>query len=219
MKETLIITGGSIDIAFACNYIKNQTFEYIIAVDGGLEAAMKMDIVPDYVVGDFDTVSKEILGHYRENQDIIFEQFNPEKDFTDTSRAVHLAVELGTSHITVLGGIGTRMDHSLANIQLLQIPLEQGIDAMILDNCNRIRLLGTTKKELWLKKSEYKYISIIPMTEFVAGLSLSGMKYPLNEYEMHLNREISRCVSNEIVDEEAVIRLEEGKVIVVESRD
>ena len=219
MNKTLIITGGSIDIEFACDYIKNQTFEYIIAVDGGLEATMKLNLVPGYVVGDFDTVSKDILEYYRTNPDIIFKQYNPEKDYTDTGCAIHLAVELGTGHITVLGGIGSRIDHSLANIQLLQIPLEQGIDAVILDTFNRVRLLGITKKELELEKSEYKYISLIPMTELVSGISMSGMKYLLNDYDMHLGYEISRCISNEIVDENAAIRLKEGIVIVVESRD
>lgn len=219
MNETLIITGGSINLDFACNYVKNHRFEHVIAVDGGLEAAMRMNLVPEYIVGDFDTISKDILNHYRENPDITFRQFNPEKDFTDTHSAISLAMELGTLSIVILGGIGTRMDHSIANIQLLQMPLEQGIDAVLINSHNRIRLLGVKRKEIELKRSEYKYVSILPMTEVVTGLSLYGMKYPLKDYEMHMEQNISLGISNEIIKKQAVIRLQSGKIILIESRD
>lgn len=219
MSETLIISGGSLDIDFACNYLKNHSFEHIIAVDGGLESAMKMNLVPGYIVGDFDTVSKDILDSYRTNPNILFRQFNPEKDFTDTHSAINLAIELGTLSITILGGIGTRMDHSLANIQLLQMPLEQGIDAVIINSHNRIRLLGVKRKEIELKKSEYKYVSIIPMSECITGLTLTGMKYPLRNYEMYIEEAISLGVSNEIIEEPAVVKLKSGKIVLIESRD
>lgn len=219
MSETLIISGGSLDIDFACNYLKNHSFEHIIAVDGGLESAMKMNLVPGYIVGDFDTVSKDILDSYRTNPNILFRQFNPEKDFTDTHSAINLAIELGTLSITILGGIGTRMDHSLANIQLLQMPLEQGIDAVIINSHNRIRLLGVKRKEIELKKSEYKYVSIIPMSECITGLTLTGMKYPLRNYEMYIEQAISLGVSNEIIEEPAVVKLKSGKIVLIESRD
>lgn len=219
MSETLIISGGSIDIDFACNYLKNHSFDHIIAVDGGLESAMKMNLVPGYIVGDFDTVSKDILDSYRTNPNILFRQFNPEKDFTDTHSAINLAIELGTLSITVLGGIGSRMDHSLANIQLLQMPLEQGIEAVIINSNNRIRLLGVKRKEIELKKSEYKYVSIIPMSECITGLTLTGMKYPLRNYEMYIEQAISLGVSNEIIEEPAVVKLKSGKIVLIESRD
>ena len=219
MSETLIISGGSIDIDFACNYLKSHSFEHIIAVDGGLESAMKMNLVPGYIVGDFDTVSKDILDSYRTNPNIVFRQFQPEKDFTDTQSAINLAVELGTLSITIFGGIGTRMDHSLANIQLLQMPLEQGIEAVIINSHNRIRLLGVKRKEIELKKSEYKYVSIIPMSQCITGLTLTGMKYPLRNYEMYIDQTISLGVSNEIIEEPAAVKLKSGKIILIESRD
>ncbi len=219
MSETLIISGGSIDIDFARNYLKNHSFDHIISVDGGLESAMKMNLVPGYILGDFDTVSREILDSYRTNPNIVFRQFQPEKDFTDTQSAIRLAMELETLTITVLGGIGTRMDHSLANIQLLQMPLEQGIDAVIINSHNRIRLLGVKRKEIELKKSEYKYVSILPLSESVSGLTLTGMKYPLGNYEMNMEQAISLGVSNEIIEEPAVVKLKSGKIVLIESRD
>ena len=219
MNETLIIAGGSIDIAFACDYLKNRRFEHIIAVDGGLESAMKMNLVPGYIVGGFDTVSSDILDSYRTNPNIVFRQYHPEKDFSDTQSAIRLAMELETLSITIFGGIGTRMDHSLANIQLLQMPLEQGIDAVIINSHNRIRLLGVKRKEIEMKKSEYKYVSILPMSDCVTGLTLTGMKYPLGNYEMNMEQAISLGVSNEIVEEPAVVKLKSGKIVLIESRD
>ena len=124
MNETLIIAGGSIDIAFACDYLKNRRFEHIIAVDGGLESAMKMNLVPGYIVGDFDSINQAILNQYENMKDKII-KLNPEKDLTDTHSSINLAMELKSTNIVILGAIGTRIDHTIANIHILKIAMEK----------------------------------------------------------------------------------------------
>lgn len=65
MKRCLILTGGKLSLAFAGSFLKEHKFEKVVAVDGGLEAAKELDIIPDVIVGDFDTVHPEILAYYR----------------------------------------------------------------------------------------------------------------------------------------------------------
>ena len=187
--RTLIINGGNISNDFASVYIKNNRFDKIIAVDGGLSFANSMDIIPDYIVGDFDTVPKFILDQYEGKSEII--RFNPEKDNTDS-------------------------DLTIANIELLTIPLKAGIQAYIIDEYNKLYLIdGIHCIE---RQDMYgKYISLIPLTEYVKGLTLTGFKYLLKDYTYKYGSSLG--VSNELKDEHGYIQLSEGILIVMETKD
>ena len=139
--DTLIISGGNIGIDLALGLLKIKRFDHIIGVDGGLKFCYDHKIVPTRIVGDFDTLSPEILTWYKKNTQIEIREYNPVKDATDTQIAVELALSLGSDHVTILGGTGTRLDHVLGNIQSLYLALEKGVDCEILDEHNRIRLI------------------------------------------------------------------------------
>ena len=108
------------------------------------------------------------------------------------------------------------MDHLWANVQTLAIPLKAGVEAMIVDSQNRIRLI---KEKTCLKKEESygKYFSVFPLGETVSGFCIKGAKYPLNNHT--LTPYDSLCVSNQIVDDEVVIDFPEGIVILMETKD
>ncbi|MFR2486267.1 MAG: thiamine diphosphokinase, partial [Hungatella sp.] len=97
----LIITGGSIDCAFAGAFLKDKIIAMVIAVDGGLAAVKQLDIRPDAIVGDFDTVKGELLEEYSQIEGITFEQHQPEKDETDTELALRTAMEAGVSDMVI----------------------------------------------------------------------------------------------------------------------
>ena len=216
--DTLIISGGNIGIDLALGLLKIKRFDHIIGVDGGLKFCYDHKIVPTRIVGDFDTLSPEILTWYKKNTQIEIREYNPVKDATDTQIAVELALSLGSDHVTILGGTGTRLDHVLGNIQTLYLPFAKGIDCRIVDAHNRIRLVSG---ELHLKMAEQwgKYVSLIPFTTDVEGVDLIGFKYPLEKFNFTVLGTGSRGVSNEIAEEEAVIRIEKGIMILVESKD
>ena len=216
--HTLIISGGTIDTDFALDLLKKEKYDHIIGVDGALKFCKEQNIVPTRIVGDFDTLDPEILTWYQTNTQIEIRQFNPVKDATDTQIAIELAMELGSRKITLIGGTGTRLDHVLGNIQTLYLPFAKGIDCRIVDAHNRIRLVSG---ELHLKMTEQwgKYVSLIPFTTDVEGVDLIGFKYPLEKFDFTVLGTGSRGVSNEIAEEEAVIRIEKGIMILVESKD
>ncbi len=188
----------------------------IIAGDRGLEALYQLELIPNHVVGDFDSVSPEILAFYKNQPQIIFHTYNAEKDNTDTDIALKLAIQLKSSKITILGALGKRMDHALANIHILKDALEANIPCQILDKYNRIYLIN---REITLKKDEVygKYISLIPLTNEVEGLTLTGFKYPLNDYTLPIGTSLG--VSNEIIKDTAHIKMDKGILTVIESKD
>ena len=197
MKTCLIITGGRLDPAFAGSFCRRNSFDRVIAVDGGLDRASSLGIIPDMAVGDFDTVSRPVLE-------------------TDTELAIRKAIACGCTQITILGATGGRFDHMLANVFLLYRCLQQGVKACILDRQNKIFLIEESHtflaSRLW-----GKYISFLPLLGQLKGITLEGFKYPLKDYD--LDAASSRCISNELSGEKGRITFREGVAICVESRD
>ncbi len=216
MKTCLIITGGKLDLAFAGAFCKGQPFDKKIAVDGGLAAFQALNLVPDMAVGDFDTASREVLDKFHAIPYIVWDVHDPEKNETDTELALRRAMACGCTKITILGATGGRFDHLLSNVYLLYNCLQQGVEACILDPQNKIYLIEEehtfTRREQW-----GKYISFLPFSGEIKGITLDGFRYPLTDYD--LDAASSRCISNELSEETGRIQMEEGVAICVESRD
>ena len=159
-----------------------------------------------------------ILEWYREHTSIGIREYNPVKDATDTQIAVELALGLGSSRITILGGTGSRVDHMLGNIQTMYLALEKGVECQMLDPNNRVRLI---RDRFCLRREEQygDYFSLIPLTTDVTGVTLRGVKYPLTDYHFTVRGSAGLGVSNEITGEEAQISMKSGILILIESRD
>ncbi len=215
-KKTVIVSGGMLEEDFVLPILKSEETEFVIGVDKGLEFLYKHEIKPDYIVGDFDSVSRELVDYYREELNVPIREFNPVKDASDTEIALRLCLGLNRKSILILGGTGSRIDHLWANVQCLQIALQAGVDARIVDSHNQIRLLDS---DITLKKSEAfgPYFSLFPLEMPVDELSIRGAKYPLQNH--FLKPSDSLCVSNEFAEDEVTISFVYGKVILMETRD
>lgn len=212
MKEVIIIAGGDISESLILEYLNKRQEKIIIAVDKGLESLHNINVKPDYIIGDFDSVSKDILDKYS-NTELV--KLNPIKDFTDTHMALKLAIDLKADTITILGATGKRIDHALANINIMKEALEKNIKCKMIDTHNEIQLINSyTELE---KNTNYKYISLIPLTTKAEGITLKGFKYLLNNATLNIGHSIG--VSNEQVDDIASINVSEGILILIKSID
>lgn len=211
---TLIISGGELNPDFLKTFIENKNIDNIIAVDKGLEILDKTNMMPNYIIGDFDSVSENILHEYTE-KNIKIVKLNPEKDYTDTHMALKLAIELNSTSVYIVGALGRRIDHAIANIHILKEMLGNNIECKIVDENNEIQLI--TKGETKLQNIEYKYISLIPLTTKVDGITLSGFKYPLNNAVLEIGHSIG--VSNELIGDTATIEIKSGILIMIKSKD
>ena len=212
--RTLIITGGRFDKEFAVSFLKNNKYDYYIAVDYGVNYANELSIVPDMIVGDFDTRGLDGLQEY-ENKGCIVRRFMPEKDDTDTEIAIKEAVAR-KSDIDIICGTGGRIDHLLANIHNMKIAMDAGLNARLIDNGNVVYLRN---KNFVIERTELvgKYISFVPFCGKVTGLKLKGFKYPLDGYD--LKPGASRCISNEMADNQGIVEFTDGCLIVINSLD
>lgn len=203
MGKAVIISAGSIaDYGYTKGFVADGDF--VICADGGLEHARIMGITPNLTVGDFDSYTGEVTGEVR--------RFNPEKDYTDTHIAVTEALKRGYREIVLLGATGTRLDHTLSNIGLLEYIALQGGTGYIINETNKITVIN---KSSVVKREEGWHLSLIPIGE-VKGVTLKGLKYPLDNYDLKFCE--SLAVSNEFTDTDAIIEIKSGSLIVIKSK-
>lgn len=222
-KKILIISGGKLDLEFAREYLTVHQFDMVVCADSGLNAAYRLKIKVDYIMGDFDSVSTEIMNQYRNGQvpespQPLWVDYPREKDATDTHMVISWVVDQLPSKIVILGATGGRLDHFLANLNLLMKPMAYGIPAYLIDRNNKIYLIDHSHV-IYRSELYGKYISLQPLTEEVYAVFLRGFKYPLNNFTFTIGD--SRGVSNELEDEAdaGLIEMGEGVLIVIESKD
>jgi len=214
-NKILIITGGQVEDSFLSARVSQEQYSMMIAADRGLATADRLNLPLDFIVGDFDSVPEEVLKKYRELSTPI-ETFPREKDKTDTQIAIELALRHNPTSLEIIGATGSRLDHVLANIHLLLLPMKIQVDAFIVDRNNKIYL----KNESFAiqKDKQYgDYVSLLPFSEKVNELSLKGFKYPLNKVVLTTGNSLG--ISNEILEVEASVEFTEGILLVIESRD
>lgn len=208
----IVVTGGMIK-----NYTQYDELiklaDYIICADGGLRHMKKWQRNPDLIMGDFDSCDHNLLAEY-ESRNIAVLRYPTDKDYTDTELALNEAIKRGGKEIIILGGTGTRLDHTLGNIHSLVQAMDKNITAKIIDDHNHIQLV---KGHRVIKNKYGQYLSLIPLTSEVKGLTTTGLKYELKDYTLTYGKALG--VSNEIVGEEVTIRTKEGILILIQSRD
>lgn len=216
MKDFFIVSGGALEDVLVRSLLKEQHPKVTIAVDAGMDFFYRNDMIPDIIIGDFDSAGSPAIAHFKGQPGVEIKTLNPVKDDTDTEAAVRLAISGGAQRITLVGATGSRLDHVLANIELLGIGMNAGVPMELVDGHNRIRML---KESLKLRREEQygRFVSLLPYSETVEHLTLRGFKYPLTDH--CLKSFCSLGVSNEIVEEEGVITFDGGILLLIESRD
>lgn len=221
--NTLIISGGKTDIEFAGEYLQVYDFDTVVCADSGLNAAYELGVKVDCFMGDFDSVSSDVLKLYMEkkvevSKDALFIKYPAKKDATDTELVLDYVLENDPESIVMIGATGGRLDHLIANIGILKKSLEKGVRTYIIDRYSKLYLIDKKteiiKDDIW-----NKYISFYPYTEEVKNLRLSGLKYELAGTDIIAGS--SRTVSNEFKEdsEKAYVSFDSGILIVIQSKD
>ncbi len=215
--NTVLICGGEINDEFSLACLKQIKPDCIIGVDKGLEFCYRNHVIPDWILGDFDSISKEVIDWYRKQQEIPIRQYKPEKDDTDTRLGMELALKLGSDKIFLLGATGGRLDHYMGNLQSLLITAREEKEGWILDEQNAITVRKAGKICIHKEEQFGKYVSFFSMGDEVTGLSLTGFQYPLDGYTLKNSDGIA--VSNQLLDDCGIIEFETGYLMMVLSKD
>ena len=212
----IIIAGGDLSPAFAEKIIKETGSRgslCIAAADAGLEILDRIGLAPDILLGDFDTVKQEVLGGYTDRKDVEVIRHNPVKDASDLELTADVLYDRGIREVLVLGALGGRADHTLANIRLTYWMRRRGAEFILLDPRNRIRCLVTEGGELQenvftLRRDAQwgRYIGLFALGGTIRHLTLEGFKYPLKDFTLDERGLPSLTISNEITAEAGIVR-------------
>lgn len=209
-RTTIIITSyieSPFDLKEALSRYEDP---FIICTDGGFDLAQEYDIRPHLLLGDLDSIKAEIPS------DLPLKTFPPEKDFTDLELAIQTAVEQEAAHVEIWGGIGGRLDHTVANLQLLSAYTDEFSTLLLRDGRNKCFVLHAKENapaSLTIPREPDCYLSLFSLSESVEKLTAQGVKYPLQDHT--LTRTFPLGVSNEFKQKEAFLSFEKGSLLVV----
>jgi len=186
-----------------------QDFNFIICADGGANIAKELDIIPDYIIGDMDSIKTSVFNFYKElNKTKIIKDTNPDK--TDLELAIKIAETLNPFKINIFGAIGNRIDHTLANIYCLD-KIKPGIKAEIIDERSTIQL---AEENLEITGEKNDIISIIPLSD-IEGLNYTGFKWNVKNLDTKIGW---FGISNKILNKKASINFSKGKILIIKLR-
>jgi len=180
-----------------------------IAVDGGIRHLAGLDIVPDIIIGDLDSVGADQLRWCREHN-VVIKQYPPEKNETDFELALEYAITHGAGKIIVFGALGGRIDHTIANISLISSSRYEGKDITIIAAGEEITFIHS--KSIVSGKAG-DLISLLPWGKKADGVTTTNLKYVLQDETLYPDR--SRGMSNVMMADDAIIECRKGKLLCV----
>lgn len=205
IKKCAVISGAPENsLSYYHKYLAGR---FIICADSGYEKCARLGILPDVIIGDFDSSPQPDV-----NCEIVCLQVR--KDDTDTFHCVKEAISRGYEDIVILGGIGSRIDHTYSNILSVNYCFDRNINCELVNEKNKLSVIsGMTT----ISKGEYAYFSLFALFEKCTGLSITGAQYDLNSAELEPFDQFTQ--SNGFKDDKVKIEIEKGKIILILCND
>lgn len=185
------------------DFLKREN-DYVIAADGGLLTLQKKNIVPNMIMGDFDS-----LGYIPDGENVI--QHEVMKNDTDMMLAVKKALEMGYKHIKLYGGTGGRVDHTISNIQTMLYASRNGATIEMIDKMNRYQII--TDSAIEIEGPEQSGFSIFAVGGVAHKVNIENAMYLLRDFE--LSPDNPRGTSNSFVGKKVTISVEKGSLLIV----
>jgi len=182
----------------------------IIAADGGADYCRALDVVPDVIVGDMDSINGNLEAFDYKGAEII--RHPARKNATDLELAIRLALDRGAQTIIILGALGGRWDMSVGNLLLMILPELKTIPVKFIDGRQEISLLTGPGKAVF-KGQSGDTLSLIPVGPAAIGVSLQGLEYALENETLTCGS--TRGISNVLQGRQATVSLKNGSLLCV----
>lgn len=207
MNECIVFSGGKLTGKELLKPTTSDTL--VLSADGGYLNAIKLGLLPNICIGDFDTLKTTI------DPTCTVLTYPTDKDDTDTMLCVKYALSKGCDSIYIYGALGGRFDHTIANVQTLEYITNSGAVGYLVDSQNIVTMQGISSR-VYPKLDDFNYCSILSVSSS-AVVTSTGLKYPLSSTT--LTRDFPLGVSNVILGTEASITVHSGLVLVTYSKD
>ncbi|MBW4080442.1 thiamine diphosphokinase [Paenibacillus sp. S150] len=210
-KRVVIFAGGDLSAEYL-SLLDEEDF--VIGADRGALFLISHGVMPDIAVGDFDSVTPEALRQIEAGSKNTIACDPVNKDLTDSEMALDLALGTQPESILLLGVTGTRIDHTLASIQMMTRALQRQVRCSVMDSHNYITLTGSQTE---IHGMGYTYVSLLPLTPEVTGITIEGFQYPLTGATLKLGQSLG--VSNMLTADRGTVSIESGLLLIIQSKD
>ena len=180
-----------------------------IGADGGTKLFSKLNIKPDLIIGDLDSLNNQEIQQYI-NKGVEILEYPVEKDETDAELAINYCYENNIKNISFIGGLGGRIDQNLANVFLLEYALQKNIKATFREPNLMVGLIGAKR---YFKNWKNARLSLLPLDQEVTNVVIKGCKYNLSGKNLYRYHTLG--ISNLIMSNEAIVQKSSGKLLFV----
>lgn len=206
MSKCVIVGGVKINNTDQIKKYIDET-DFVFACDSGIESCKDIGVTPNLIVGDFDS-------HKKPDTDIEIITLPTAKDDTDTMFATKEAVKRGFSEVVLLGVVGDRIDHTLANVYILSYLQDEGVNGMIVDDFSEMLIISKNGQNISRISDNYRFFSLICLEGKVEGVTIKNAKFPLENGIITPNHQYA--TSNEVLPGEvAEVSIEKGSALLV----
>lgn len=210
MRRCIIIGAGELNVS----KILVREDDYVIAADGGYIYCKALEIVPDLILGDFDSIgekeAEELAGIQKIDPKRLI-VLPVEKDDTDMLAAIRAGLQEGCREFHIYGGQGGRVEHTIANIQCLKYLKECGAAGYLIDDSGMI--LVAKDETIRFHEETKGLLSLFSMGDRAEGVTLSNLKYELQDAVITNSYPIG--ISNEFVGKEASVTVKSGTLMII----
>lgn len=205
MKKCIILANGKTPSKNLIKYLRQKDYSFLICADGGADSAMKLGIVPDYIIGDLDSIGDKALSFFRNKAKII--QIKRQND-TDVEKCLKFAIKRKYEEAILLGAIGDRLDHSFCNLGIV-IKFFDKIKIRIISDKS---ILTPYKGEIILSALKGETVSLYGFNE-KTKITSGGLKYSLRKMPLPFGKRES--TSNVASDTKIRLKIEGGIIFVI----
>lgn len=213
-KKCIIVGAGDFDAEYAKSEMAVSVGDFCIAADGGLMYLNMLEILPDLIIGDMDSLKNDaLLKEFEKIKNVSIKKLPVEKDDTDMLAAIKEGLARGYRRFELYGALGGRIDHAIANIQCLDYLLSNGASGVLYGNRVRVELLRDGR--IYYPESfgsRYGTISVFAYGGNAYGVTERGLKYSLDDAK--LSQDFPIGVSNEFTGQESMIEVKKGRLLI-----
>jgi thiamine pyrophosphokinase len=210
-KRILLFAGGNLG-DWAIRHVQEE--DVLVGVDRGAWFLIENGLSPYLSIGDFDSVTQDQKEQIATRSQQMMDCDPIMKDLTDTEMALQWAIQQKPDEILLIGVLGSRFDHTLANVHLLVKGMQAKINCRIVDLSNEIRLIDD---EWTTTKGDFDHLSLLPFSQEVTGITLEGFQYPLDNATLRIGDTLG--ISNVLIEPVGRISLKTGQLLVIRSKD
>lgn len=217
MPRVVIFANGEIPNPEAARALLHEG-DYLLAADGGANHLFRMDILPNIVVGDLDSIDEDVLSELTASE-VEIVQYPENKDETDLELAIRTSIEIGATSILIVGALGGRLDQTLASLTLLSDPMLANYQ-ICLDDGEQVAFFcrepAIQREHVEIQGRSGDTVSLIPWGGMVEGVTTKGLKWTLYGESLYPGK--TRGISNVMVDDTASIEIRSGLLLVIHLR-